>query len=911
MYAVLWIFFGLLLWLIPYFILSQQLKNIQKNQSQLLDKINLLEYQAQQSSSHPQAPPIPQNPAATKPSHSNNQTTDALTPELSPDAQHDQQDPFIKHGVRVRTAIQSAVRLEPDERSISVITSVWATLSSWFSGGNSIVRIGVLVLLIGIILLLRLLNDTINMPVEVWLSAIAIAAIGLTSLGLRLRHTRRGYALSLQGTGLAILYLTLFSAYRLYDILPSQLTFLLLAILASVTAVLSLRQDALPLAVLGFGGAFFAPILTSTEQGQVVLLFSYYLLINIAVAWVAHQRTWKMLNLLGAATTFGLASVWGWQSFDHTIRWPMELLLIAHVVLYVFIVVRYSQLLAQQPVVPQPTQLTTQPTIQAKSSIISIDSGLLFGVPLVAFGLQAGLLHDVQYALAISSAVLALLYLALAYWLKQQSLALPLLREGILALGFGFLALVLPLAFDAQWTATGWLIQGVALVWVGTRQTRFWQVVFGLGLQVISLLILGWLWLTDANQSLWLELSIGFSTLLFSAVSLRQSSQHMPLQPRLSSLLFIILSGCVGVWLLQDRWGIISAISDGNRIQTSAQIIWDLLLLSQLGLLLSMHLMWTEMRWVIRRLSLLSGALLVAVVWQNTSHHSLTQHALLLASVAWLGLQLLIWRHLTRQDSQQSQRWDQAIGLGLTLLLLSLWSFEFYPNAIAVVLLPIMILLVLASAVCRERLPKWLELQRGQQDLYPLLAFGFTVWILWANLNSSGQFWPLPYLPLLNLLDACLIAVMFWLYQNMPLPTTPQAAKSLQAGRLALGGLAFWSLSGLVVRGLHQWLETPLWPTAWHSDTVQTSLTIVWSSTALLMTMLASRQAWRSLWWIGLGLLAVVIAKLLLVDLSNLSAMARVISFIGAGGVMLIIGYVAPLPPEITSDSTQQESTKQ
>ena len=63
------------------------------------------------------------------------------------------------------------------------------------------------------------------------------------------------------------------------------------------------------------------------------------------------------------------------------------------------------------------------------------------------------------------------------------------------------------------------------------------------------------------------------------------------------------------------------------------------------------------------------------------------------------------------------------------------------------------------------------------------------------------------------------------------------------------------------------------------------------------MTVLASRRAWRALWWIGLGLLAVVIAKLLLVDLSNLSAMERVISFIGAGGVMLIIGYVAPLPP--------------
>jgi len=40
-----------------------------------------------------------------------------------------------------------------------------------------------------------------------------------------------------------------------------------------------------------------------------------------------------------------------------------------------------------------------------------------------------------------------------------------------------------------------------------------------------------------------------------------------------------------------------------------------------------------------------------------------------------------------------------------------------------------------------------------------------------------------------------------------------------------------------------------------------------------------------------------VVAKLLLVDLSNVGAIARVISFIGAGLMMLLIGYIAPLPP--------------
>ena len=887
MQVILWLFIGLLVWLAPYIILSQHMRKIHQNQNHLLEKIKQLEQRTQEPTSTTTvvAPPpiltMPVDPTAT-----------VSNADQEPH-QHEEVKPSVMHTQPTQQqTVQPPALLEPDERSIAVITSLWATLYGWFSGGNSIVRIGVLILLIGVGLLLRLLGETISIPIQVWLGAIALAAIGLTSVGLRLRQTRRGYALSLQGTGLAILYLTLFSTYYLYDLLPSQLTFLLLAILASVTAILSLRQDALPLAVLGFGGAFFAPILTSTGQNQVVQLFSYYLLLNIAVAWIAHQRTWKALNLMGASATLGLAALWGWQSFDPSIRWPLEALLIAHVALYVFIVVRYSQLLA--------TPSEPRSAIPHQGAIVSIDSGLLFGVPLLAFGLQAGLLQNVPYALAVSSAALATVYLGLAYWLHQRTLALPLLREGLLALGFGFLALILPLAFDAEWTSTGWLIQGAALIWVGVRQTRVWQIRFGLGLQLISLLILAWLWLTNAGQTLWLELLIALITLLFSAALLRQPAPTDPTMTdtvagRLSSLVWIMLSVSVAFWWLQDRWTAIETQYNWIVPNTSSQLVLDGLLLTALGLLLSTRMYWRELDWVIRGLSLIIGGVLVWVVYLDTSGQSLNRFALLSATVAWPSLQLLLSRHLAKRDTQQSQRWDQAIGLGYFLVLLSLWSVEFYPNAAAVVLLPIMLLLTLADH--RVQLPDWLTLKQSQQDLYPLLAVCFGVWILAANLQASGQLGVLPYVPLLNLLDVSLLAVMFWLYRSTPSASRLQSANSVWVGQLALGGLAFWSLSGMVVRGLHQWLDTPLWPTAWQSDTVQTSLTIVWSSTALLMTVLASRRAWRALWWIGLGLLAVVIAKLLLVDLSNLSAMARVISFIGAGGVMLIIGYVAPLPP--------------
>ncbi|MGZ5132555.1 MAG: DUF2339 domain-containing protein, partial [Caldimonas sp.] len=52
----------------------------------------------------------------------------------------------------------------------------------------------------------------------------------------------------------------------------------------------------------------------------------------------------------------------------------------------------------------------------------------------------------------------------------------------------------------------------------------------------------------------------------------------------------------------------------------------------------------------------------------------------------------------------------------------------------------------------------------------------------------------------------------------------------------------------------------------------------------------------RMPWVVGATLLAAVVFKLLLVDLSGTGTVTRIVSFIGVGVLMLVIGYVAPLP---------------
>ena len=101
-----------------------------------------------------------------------------------------------------------------------------------------------------------------------------------------------------------------------------------------------------------------------------------------------------------------------------------------------------------------------------------------------------------------------------------------------------------------------------------------------------------------------------------------------------------------------------------------------------------------------------------------------------------------------------------------------------------------------------------------------------------------------------------------------------------------------------MLRSLHHYMSLPYWSLqAWQNGTVQASLTILWAALALILTTFASKKALRYVWLLGIAVLAVVIAKLIFLDLSHTHTITRIISFIGSGLIMLVIGYFAPLPP--------------
>ena len=114
-----------------------------------------------------------------------------------------------------------------------------------------------------------------------------------------------------------------------------------------------------------------------------------------------------------------------------------------------------------------------------------------------------------------------------------------------------------------------------------------------------------------------------------------------------------------------------------------------------------------------------------------------------------------------------------------------------------------------------------------------------------------------------------------------------------------LGVTAFALYTGMVLRICHHWGGVA-WdgPALFHSTLAQAAMSVAWAIVGVGLMLLGHRGVRRVPWGVGAVLLAVVVAKLFLIELADRGGLYRIVSFIVVGVLLLVVGYFAPVPPK-------------
>lgn len=189
-------------------------------------------------------------------------------------------------------------------------------------GQRALLAIGVFALLMATGYLLKLSFD------RGWIPPIARCAGGAVlggvvgAIGWRLHSQYRTYGAALIGCGAGIIYLSIWAACRLYEVIPPTSGIVGLALVSVALATIAYAIDVEALGSSAALGAFMAPVLLGSDQANADLLLLYLASMAAGLGLVAARRRWRLTAFVVAASYFGVGTV---GAADRAIPWAVLL----------------------------------------------------------------------------------------------------------------------------------------------------------------------------------------------------------------------------------------------------------------------------------------------------------------------------------------------------------------------------------------------------------------------------------------------------------------------------------------------------------------------------------------------------------------------------------------------------------
>jgi uncharacterized membrane protein len=722
-----------------------------------------------------------------------------------------------------------------------------AGLVSWITSGNWPAKIGGGLMIVGVGALLRYAAINFDVPDQYKLGVgmLAAALLGVAAFLTAAHPNRRAISLALGGAAFGIAYLTAYSAFALFGYLPTMQGLGLLALTAIGAGVFAVTRSAQSLAVLSMVGAFIAPAFAVDDPGPQVV-YRYYVAISLLVLAMVAMRGWRPLIHLSFLFTLAGSAFFAWTASyfardNADVMLPLIAMLVAvHVAMPLF-------------------------ERQWRGRVVeSLDAVYTLALP-VAAALTALAIAPSRAALSVELWWFAAIWLAAGAWLfaqKREGVATHAI-VGLLLLGIGIAARYRSLPWELVALAVS--VGSLSLAARRTQSARLQGFLSGLVLILSAVHILGAL-APSHGDTLFLNGRF-FERLVGAALMIIAARILVRLHHRLDSLMLTVSIGwaafavgaevarldLVSAWLLLHWIFAAAAIAIfffGPRIPNLRNLVGPLVFALGISAVLAQARSSGDVAWIT---AIVAGVAMLAIALRPVTEDEGAEPSRLLGAV---GAPIVV------------ALWMAAYGRGAG----EPWQFPVAVGAAAAVVV------LFVGMRAGERSRRWIN---ESADIFAVgLAFVLALSTLF-DIERAGS-----AITLEVLCVAALAALAYW------------HGRRVRIGEWLLPA-AVIGAALLLQANLLRWLGPPgdldafdIFRMGWRA-----LVTLLWASIGAALTINARRAGSRAQWSAGATFLVGAAIKFVLVDFGSLGQLANILAVIAAGGMFLLVGWLAPMPP--------------
>jgi uncharacterized membrane protein len=326
--------------------------------------------------------------------------------------------------------------------------------SQWFN------RIAIVAVLIAAAWFLKLAMD------NHWIGPLGRVLIGLAAGGGLIawseRFRGRGFAAfsySLKAAGSGTLYLSLWAAFSLYQLIPPGVAFVAMILVTAFNGYVAWAQDAELLGLYAIAGALSTPLMVSTGENHEVTLFGYLLVLNLATLALVALRPWSRL-LFGAFTGTVLFYLGWWSVFFSEAQFART----AFFLTIFFLLFALAPGLVRVDLEEDAPHSGWDHLAMVVLPVANAALGFLAFYNI--FGVFKSDWAEAFLAVFFAAFYLLLLRLPGQRGVRESPALLPALH---LTAAVVFLTLAIPLKAQGRWLTIGWLAEGAALLWLASR----------------------------------------------------------------------------------------------------------------------------------------------------------------------------------------------------------------------------------------------------------------------------------------------------------------------------------------------------------------------------------------------------------------------------------------------------------